>query len=207
MFGIAGTHRSGKTTLAEAAAAAMDIEFLKTNVAEVFTAVGLSPKDALPFDKRLDIQNAILRSLETQYALRNGAPFIADRTPFDVMAYTLADVQRDTLDDYQRTRLDGHMTMAQQIINEYLRGVVLLRPLAGQPAVATSAQACRWYRTHHFILLKGLIEQVTPGLKQGFISAMSETDDRDERLEDTVGFFTQVRELYDPKVEIWMPDK
>ncbi|WEU67415.1 AAA family ATPase [Xanthomonas phage JGB6] len=43
-YGLAGSHRSGKTTLAHSVSAELDIPVLRTNVSDVFKNLGLSPK-------------------------------------------------------------------------------------------------------------------------------------------------------------------
>lgn len=203
MYGLAGSHRSGKTTLARDLAADLGIEFLETKVGDVFTDLGLDPKQPLSFGDRLDVQNKILRNMETQFALRNGAAFIADRTPFDVLGYTLADVQRDTLDDAMRDRVHAHVGVAVQVAQEYLRGVMLVRPLPDQGNVHGKAQACPVYMRHVYILIRDMLETV------GHMSAELTSLDHTERMEDAKQFITVVNGLYEsmePEVKLWTPN-
>lgn len=203
MYGLAGSHRSGKSTLARALADDLGIEFLETKVGDVFADLGLDPKANLPFDKRLDVQNAILRSIETQYALRNGARFVADRTPFDVLGYTMADIRRDTLDDTLQTRVYAHIGTAMQIVQEYMGGVILLRPLPNQPDAPGKAQSCPLYMYHVYLCIKDMIEGA------GIMAAELMTTDHDERLVDARQFVQSVNAMYDnmePEVKLWTPN-
>lgn len=208
MFGLAGAHRSGKTTLARALADKLEVEFLETKVSEIFTDLRVDPKADLPFHERLDVQNAILRSLERQYALRNGKPFICDRTPFDVLGYTMADIRRDTLDDTLRDRVRAHIGIAEQIAGEYLRGVMLVRPLIGQVDAPGKAQACPLYMHHVYTMVKQMLETCAPYLMgKGFVSVEALSLDHAERMEDGAEFFTMLNEVYgEPEPKIWMPN-
>ena len=92
-LGLCGTHRTGKSTLAKAYALAEGVPYLQTGATQVFLDMGLDPKVDYPLDVRIQIQKRILESFDKQYSAA-GRDFITDRTPIDMMAYTLADVQR-----------------------------------------------------------------------------------------------------------------
>jgi hypothetical protein len=85
----------GKTTLAQAISKVRPIPFLRTSTSQVFHARGLDPAQPMPFHTRLSIQRDILSAAESVWAQAT-APFISDRTPLDMAAYTLADVQGAT---------------------------------------------------------------------------------------------------------------
>ena len=206
MFSLAGAHRSGKTTTARMIAERMGIEFLETKVGDVFADLGLDPKADLPFRQRLEVQNEILRTLDAQYAVRVGKPFVADRSPFDVMAYTIADVQRQTVMPEDRTALAAHLQYAEMILDRHLRGVMLLYPLPDQVDAPGKAPACPFYMEHVYFLVRGFAETTTPNLKNGLITAVSQSYDLETRVADGHSFFNQVQGIFAPETKLWTPN-
>lgn len=96
-IGLTGAQRTGKSTLARAYADYAGIKFLPTQASAVFAELGLDPKLDYGIGTRLLVQEAILSRMEADYALASAeGSFIADRTPLDLAAYMLADVQRST---------------------------------------------------------------------------------------------------------------
>jgi hypothetical protein len=94
-IGLCGAHRVGKTTLAEAIARALHIPFLKTRTSHLFEQHGLDPAKPMPFATRLMIQQEILAAGEQVWSQESGL-FVSDRTPLDMAAYTLGDIQGTT---------------------------------------------------------------------------------------------------------------
>jgi len=94
-IGLCGAHRVGKTTLAQALSEAADLPFLKTHTSQLFARHGLDPAKPMPFDTRLAIQREILSAAVGIWSGADGR-FLSDRTPLDMAAYTLADVQGTT---------------------------------------------------------------------------------------------------------------
>lgn len=205
MFALAGSHRSGKTTLARALADRMGIEFLETKVGDVFADLGIDPKAPLPFDKRLDVQNEILKTLDAQYALRKGKIFIADRSPFDVMGYTQADITRDAIDPKHRDLVAGHYQYAQRIIAQNLLAVMVLYPLPDQADAPGKAQACPYYMDHVYVTIKGMVETLSPHIR-GLLTATCQSYDLDERIDDGLYFFGTLKEAIKPEPKIWTPN-
>lgn len=204
MFALAGAHRSGKTTTARAIADKMGLDFLETKVGEVFKDFGVDPKDDVPFATRLDIQDAILTSLRIQYGLRS-KPFVADRTPFDVLGYTQAEIGRNTLDDALRTKLDAHWLYALQIAKEHLHAVLLLPPLPGAVDAPGKAPACSYYMDHVYTLVKSLAAQGGDYLGT-IVVAESTSRDFDHRVEDGSALFKHVQGVYAPETKLWTPN-
>jgi hypothetical protein len=88
MIGLSGSHRTGKTTLAESLAKRLELPFVPSVSGSVFKRMGLSPSVKMSPPTRLRVQWAILE--ESKLALsahRSG--FVTDRTPLDFMAYLL----------------------------------------------------------------------------------------------------------------------
>lgn len=88
--GLAGAHRTGKTTLAKAVAEKMEIPFLTTSASKIATDLGIKIGLDMPFDQRQEFQEAALLSFEELYADGGESKmFITDRTPIDLAAYVM----------------------------------------------------------------------------------------------------------------------
>ncbi|WEU67416.1 AAA family ATPase [Xanthomonas phage JGB6] len=98
--------------------------------------------------------------LAQQYASMGDQPFIADRTPFDVLGYSMAEIQRETTtgNPLIERRLLEQVDRALEITRNHLRGIVLLNPIYGAPDVETSAQACPFYMQHVYACIREQLE-------------------------------------------------
>lgn len=86
--GLCGAQGTGKTTLASALATQLGIPFIKTDVAQIIRDAGYhSCREGMSTHERLDLQEVILNGLVASYP--KSSAFICDRTPFDVMMYSL----------------------------------------------------------------------------------------------------------------------
>lgn len=161
MIGLTGAHRTGKTTLARAFSEEMGVQFIETSSSEVFAKMKLSPKMDYPFDIRMDLQEQILESFENKLAGVIGH-FITDRTPVDMMAYTLADVKRETLSPEQDARLQAYLHKCLKVTNRVFSILIVVSP--GIPLIDEPGKApiTRSYidHIHHLILGITVSEEV-----------------------------------------------
>lgn len=110
MIGLIGVHGTGKTTLAQEVADKLGYHFCKTSTSEVYKRLGKDPAVRMTFDERLEVQYAILNELRVEWQSYAGENAITDRTPIDLMAYTLADVDSyDALTEKQTTMLSYYL--------------------------------------------------------------------------------------------------
>ncbi len=138
-IGIAGAHRTGKTTLAKKFAEETGMYFLKTSASATFERLGRSPKLDYDFETRLEIQSEILSDMMAAYA-KAPKVFIADRTPIDLMAYTIADVQRETIKNEKVDFiLRNYLETCIEVTTKYFNGIVVLQP--GIPVVEENGKA------------------------------------------------------------------
>lgn len=89
LYGIAGAHRSGKTTLARRLADELGIEFIDTSFSSISKGKR-NPVAPMTLRERLELQ---VHGLERHLELIMGAgrPAIVDRTPLDMYGYLLAE--------------------------------------------------------------------------------------------------------------------
>ena len=90
--GICGAHRVGKSTLARLLADRMALTMIDAGVSKVFAEMGLSPSSTLDASSRLSVQERILKKFEQ--VMSGGERVIIDRTPIDMVAYLLADMNQ-----------------------------------------------------------------------------------------------------------------
>jgi len=135
-IGLGGAHRTGKTTLANILAQQSDIPFLVTQTSAVFRQYGLDPAAAMDFRTRLEIQTLVLAAAEQVWGEAVGA-FITDRTPLDMVAYTLADIQGTTVVD--AVALSDYVERCFRVTNQLFTRLVIIQP--GIPLVAAEGKA------------------------------------------------------------------
>jgi hypothetical protein len=152
-IGLCGSHRTGKTTLGDAISQRAGMPFVKTSTSEIFKEYGLDPSKPLEFAKRLWIQHKILDAAEKVWNAEQ-RQFITDRTPLDMAAYTLADVQGST--DVNRTQLEGYLGRCFEVTNQFFKLLVLIQP--GIPLVHEEGKAAlnEGYLEHLNYLILGL---------------------------------------------------
>lgn len=162
MIGLSGPHRCGKTTLGDALAQDIGVPFVRTSAAEVFSLLNKDPKANYPIEERLAIQEAILFAFEKQYALAReySAVFVSDRTPLDLAAYMLCDVQRATLAGMHpevATLVTNYVRRCIDATNRWFSTVVLVQPGIALVEADGKAPCCPAYIEHMKVVLKGLM--------------------------------------------------
>jgi len=152
-IGLCGAHRVGKTTLAQAVSQASGLPFLQTHTSQVFKQHGLDPADPMPFAARLSIQREILSAAIAVWNQADGS-FISDRTPLDMAAYTLADIQGTTKVD--GTALTSYLDDCLHVSNQYFSTLIVIPP--GIPLINEPGKAAlhTGYIEHLHTLVVGL---------------------------------------------------
>lgn len=180
-IGLCGAHRTGKTTLAKAFAERAGIPFVQTSTSRVFADMGLDPAIDYPMDVRLDVQDRILFVLREQWRAMNGQKFITDRTPIDMIAYTLADVRQSTLTPEQDQRLKRYMDDCFNATNEFFSTLIVVMPGIPVTAAPGKASLSPGYIAHHAHLVAGLV--VSPSVHAQHFYIPPSMTDLDRRVE------------------------
>lgn len=123
-IGICGGHRTGKTTLAKALAEKLAIDFAITSTSEVFKRHGLNPAQSFDFKTRLWIQQQIVHA--SKQVWQQSSNFVTDRTPIDMIAYALADIQGNTQVDF--VALQAYIDDCFRVANKYFTHFIVLQP-------------------------------------------------------------------------------
>jgi AAA domain len=175
-IGLCGSHRTGKTTLAEAISQKTRMPFLRTVTSEVFQQCGLDPSSPMDFKKRLWIQHKILDAAEKIWQAEE-TQFITDRTPVDMMAYTLADIQGTTEVNFDE--LEGYLARCIDVTNAFFALLVLVQP--GIPLMHEEGKAAlnEGYLEHLNYMILGLCnDDRVRGTFVYLHRAMTSLDDR-----------------------------
>lgn len=154
------------------------MQFMKTGTSEVFRECGLDPSKPMDFDKRLWIQHKILDAAEKIWDAEQSR-FITDRTPLDMAAYTLADVQGCTAVNI--TEVEEYLNRCFEVTNKFFGILVLIQP--GIPLVHEKGKAAlnEGYLEHLNYLILGLCNDNR--VKSGFLCLPREV----KSIEDRVG--------------------
>src|ERR1035437_11190687 len=92
LIGLMGSHNTGKTTLMHAYAEKNNLARIETSVSAIFKELGRDPAAVFDFRTRMDIQEHVLTRVDEGYAeLDPKEQAITDRTPIDMLAYTMAE--------------------------------------------------------------------------------------------------------------------
>lgn len=152
-LGLCGAHRTGKTTLAIALSSHLNIPFVRTTTSQVFAQLGLDPAEPMDFTTRLFVQNHVLDAAE-QVWQSSASPFISDRTPIDMIAYTLGDIQGKT--DVDIDLLNQYINRCFASTNQFFQNLAIIQP--GIPLVYEEGKAAlnAAYIEHINILVIGL---------------------------------------------------
>jgi len=168
MIGLIGASGVGKTTLAKKFAKKSGFVYVESSVRGVFESMGLDPKVDYDFDTRLKIQIGILEASKASYQ-EIGSSFISDRTPLDLLAYTIADVGRENLNEQQSLALLDYVDECFHATNTYFSAVILV-----QPGIPMSSDGIRptnlAYMEHIAIILMGLLADQRLNCAKSFIN-------------------------------------
>lgn len=156
MLGICGSHRTGKTTLARTMAETSGLYFLESKVSDTFKRLGCDPRKDCDFEDRLYVQHQVLYDLERLYLEAPTPHFITDRTPIDVYAYLLADVQRTTLTPVQEDDLERFWMETCRITSQHFNLIMLIQPGIELVDAAGKAPAAPGYVEHISAIILGL---------------------------------------------------
>lgn len=183
-LGLFGTHGSGKTTLCEAFVKAHpNTCFIKTGVSDVYKSFNLDPKVRMSLETRMQVQEKVLQHLMKQWenglrADNDEADFIiTDRTPFDLVAYTLAEVSGyDDISDELNTRIMRYIvacSLAAQSFDGFVHVPIHL-PMVADPTGKVRAASSLAYRLHLDMLMTKAVMDAGYSAHRIFANGLSE---------------------------------
>lgn len=187
VYGFSGAHRSGKTTLARRIAEDFGFEFLETKTGEVMKAHGIDIVANMPIADRITAQE-ILLDHHIKVISAAGRPLITDRTPLDMLAYTLGEVFMNNITmttEESRLidkRIKAYSERCMREARRHYHAVVIVRPLSIYVDEEGKPPASRAYQDHFDMLVTGA------ATRANVRHAILKTDDLDDRVEATGAF-------------------
>ena len=137
---ICGAHRTGKSTLARTYAEKHGVTYIESNVSGIFRELDLDPSVTYPFEVRLSVQELILKRLDEAYAaVRPDVQAVTDRTPLDLMMYTLGDIAGNTVSDDLQPRVQKYLSDCIGCTNKRFSMLLIVQP--GIPVVEAPGKA------------------------------------------------------------------
>lgn len=116
LYGIAGAHRSGKTSVAKLAAEKLGFDFLDSSF-DVAKKFGYNPVGRMTLGERVAMQTLVLEDhIEKVSAITK--PTITDRTPLDYFGYTLAQFGMTSHTEASQVVLDAANELARRFLKE-----------------------------------------------------------------------------------------
>lgn len=130
MKGLCGAQGVGKTTLAKAYADKHGAIFVETSVSKVIRAFGYDPSRAdYDFSTRLDIQEEVLKQVDAIYScVPVGIDAVADRTPLDMLAYTMSEAIGNNVLPEDQERFAAYVQKCFEVTNKRFSAIVLVQP-------------------------------------------------------------------------------
>lgn len=161
LVGLAGTHCTGKTTLAKTVADEFGYGFIRTSISDVLKGLGKDPAKTMTIRERIDAQMAILDALDSEWnraVMNPDMIWIADRTPIDLMAYAAGDVS-----PYNRmTEAEAEaFELCQRAVESACRKfdlTIMMQmgiPVVEDPQGKLRASQCPVYRKKLEVLIRG----------------------------------------------------
>ncbi len=157
-IGICGAHRTGKTTLAIALSKALNMPFVAIGTSELFAQHNIDPAKPMDFRTRIAIQNKVLDKAESIW-FEMDEPFVCDRTPIDMVAYTMSEVLGNTLDKQLEQELLDYRVRCNTVLDRYFGALVLVPPAIPIVAAQGKASASFNYIEHIHLLCYSLFHR------------------------------------------------
>ena len=160
-YGLAGAHRTGKTSLAEKIAERNSwLPMVRTSAKDAAKAFGFDVNNPGDFAARMDWQEHLIEVFAAQYAEQTGA-FVTDRTPLDMAGYLLADVPVGEIDRSLERRVEAYIDRCFELTERHFNLVVIIQP--GIPHVVTEGSPApnRAYQEKLNAIMLGLSHDLT----------------------------------------------
>jgi len=161
LAGLAGAHRTGKTTLAREYAKRHDATFLKTDVSKSLASMGFTARDSLSLSERLQVQEIALNDCIAVWAQAKGE-CITDRTPLDLAMYTISEVTmgraNNMVEDYDATDylLELYVERCLHAAEKYFGNIIVVQPGIKVVDDAKSAAPSKSYILNLSLTILGL---------------------------------------------------
>ena len=169
IYGLTGASRAGKKTLGRQLSQKLGIPFISTKITEIASELRLpSSVDNLDFMERITVQFQLLCGMEV-FLNDLTTPCIIDRTPIDLIAYTLAEINMhsltNTLEIIDREIIDSSLVefyhSCIELTKEHVDRLYCLDYLPHYDFHTKRPTTGQAYQMHRQLLIKGAMSQLT----------------------------------------------
>lgn len=186
MFGLAGASRSGKSTLARAVSEATGIQYQTISTSKLAADLGYNLVAPMSVTERIEAQEKLLQSY---LDVLDGLPgmFIVDRTPIDMIAYTICEVGMLNTDPELGRRIKSYVDHALSVTARRFATILVLRPLPFYESEPDKHPENVAYQWHTQFTIEGVIDNLIGSIE----SATLTQSDMEWRLRTAVSLITQ----------------
>lgn len=162
-IGFTGAHRTGKTTLAVRTGDLLNLPVVTSSASALAKEVGFDFNADNGISWRLMFQTIVRDDMASSWGKHEA--FVADRTPLDLAAYLLADVQMTTGDSEIQDQIvqyvEGCIAATRKLFDLVILvpPAVPVEPVDGKPPVNPA------YQEHHHFLVRGLLNDQELGVR------------------------------------------
>jgi len=171
MFGVVGTHRSGKTTLARELSERLGIHFQDSSFGRIAKDLGYDSVAPMSLSERIDMQEKVLdRHIEEIKAAPR--PCLTDRTPMDMITYTLGEIgmHHDASPELQQ-RILAYVQRCIDLTKQNYDTLIVCKPLPGNYKVEEGKPPPNIAYQHHLqFILEGALKQVDRTVTVGILN-------------------------------------
>jgi hypothetical protein len=153
-IGICGSHRVGKTTLAERLAQHKGVPFLPTKVGEIFAELHLDVNDDLTFIERLSVQRTILERCSLMWDSEQSG-FVTDRTPIDFISYLLLSIDAHTTTE--NDLLVDYITECYSVVNSTFTQIIYMQPAIHTHITEGKGSINAPFMEHLNVIVRGIL--------------------------------------------------
>ena len=161
-IGFAGAHRTGKSTLAERVANELDYVYLPVNVANDSVWDSFNPHEYFTFAERIEVQERLLNAMEIVLYKKtdDNNSYITDRTPIDILAYLLSNIDQTTSELYD-SKVEHLIWRCHQITLLYFSDVFVVQPSIPFEKIPGKNNKVYNSRTYQLVLTSNIIGQLS----------------------------------------------
>lgn len=195
-FGMAGAHRTGKTTIASMLADETGITYHDASVSKIMKEAGINPVASISLADRMPAQEFLLdRYLSDLEALPR--PFITDRTPLDMIGYMLGEVTMHNSSPEMAKRIDLYVDRCIIATRQIFDSIIFLRPLVEYKVDPDKPPPNPAYQWETQFIIEGSYQLITSQVNAIFLPAASV----DERMAHSMNFVASRIEAMQTKLK------
>lgn len=126
--GVAGAHRTGKSSLCERLAEKnVWLPYVKTSVKEIAAEYGFNVDNHSSFEERMDWQEYLLEALAAKWEEQTTA-FITDRTPLCMIGYMMADAPNGPISPEMDARIAAYVERCYELVERHFMMIFVVQP-------------------------------------------------------------------------------